>query len=967
MQDTFVDELNQFHQYPQQIEQNGQILQITFPDETAMIPVSVDSQGNGLAIIDYADHSSYQGKINLNQPAEFGLYEAAGASILGSISNQLLSGPGAIRYSNGSIVKGHFHQNQLNAFGTAYEAQNNLYYAGDFRLSQPEGLGTMIQGDPQHLWLENECTNLYFGYFQNGVPHGRGVQFRADELRSQRFNRYEGYFSFGQRDGPGCLLLANGDQLIGQFRSGVKIGTFIYINEQGQLEFRFYENDLQKHQFQCSQYFVARANELKCVVIEIYEEKQFTQFIQAFKNERQTENQFKQLQETILRTCKKLTVPLKMGLVEDLRVCQPLMSEQIAEVARQATQQEIISEELIQEIESVKSAVINNYEIIKFVFDVYRARDQQLVNRKRNLEYPDELAELLAKFQTLTASNENNSPSLSYQQKSPQLDRQMSQQQLSYQNINAKSTEDRPAVDVELSNQDSMVIENTRGDTRSEEALNLHDNKSADMQIQNLEMSGIQVPQQQQLYESCQKFYDETQHLPKGCSSVDNNLIYTFFHALDNQYTISKQSVIAFYQDLANHLNKQDVLLYSETYLELLLNQYQKPSDSFSIINQFSINEPFCSSQYVFGFNQFLGLILQSFEIFNLNSAATFIQFIVNFAKGLMQHMQKIFVADQTLTQKVFTNPNEIGMFKPKIQDRDNDGVSVAGKSQAGKSIISNKTKIAKTSGQLQPAIPRVLVRDSSYQLSEIEQALVRMGNVDKKLTQIFKYNQKYERNLIHFKQVNEEIEAVITQYYGVSSTQYVHTEHLTALQYLEKVFNKLNTIFNIPKYQDDIQFYINALQPILVKYCGFDVFGYKQNVVKARADVSDADKQSKQFIMQEKIPCSIFYQLLCNVQMSPQLVQAILCCIIMQSPKLEQVEETQQQPNGEEEDDDMRNSVRSASIMSSANFGTRAEKEEDQTHEAVQQMFEVKKFDQLVVKQMAGDFLQQLVSEMSQ
>ncbi|CAL6074265.1 Hypothetical_protein [Hexamita inflata] len=107
MQDTFVDELNQFHQYPQQIEQNGQILQITFPDETAMIPVSVDCQGNGLAIIDYADHSSYQGKINLNQPAEFGLYEAAGASILDSISNKQLFFTIFLQWSGAKLKRGY--------------------------------------------------------------------------------------------------------------------------------------------------------------------------------------------------------------------------------------------------------------------------------------------------------------------------------------------------------------------------------------------------------------------------------------------------------------------------------------------------------------------------------------------------------------------------------------------------------------------------------------------------------------------------------------------------------------------------------------------------------------------------------------------------------------------------------------------------------------------------------------------
>lgn len=53
---------------------------------------------------------------------------------------------------------------------------------------------------------------------------------QADVNSPFRFNRYEGYFTYGIRDGSGALFLANGDLLVGNFRRGVKHGLFVHVS-----------------------------------------------------------------------------------------------------------------------------------------------------------------------------------------------------------------------------------------------------------------------------------------------------------------------------------------------------------------------------------------------------------------------------------------------------------------------------------------------------------------------------------------------------------------------------------------------------------------------------------------------------------------------------------------------------------------------------------------------------------------
>ena len=54
---------------------------------------------------------------------------------------------------------------------------------------------------------------------------------------------------------------------------------------------------------------------------------------------------------------------------------------------------------MLSEVEDIKSAVINDYDILKYIFDVYRARDKHLVDKKKRFDYNDSIADSLVEFE----------------------------------------------------------------------------------------------------------------------------------------------------------------------------------------------------------------------------------------------------------------------------------------------------------------------------------------------------------------------------------------------------------------------------------------------------------------------------------------------------------------------------------------------------------------------------------------
>lgn len=86
--------------------------------------------------------------------------------------------------------------------------------------------------------------------------------------RAKRFNRFEGHFSAGEREGPGCLHLANGDVLIGRFSKNAKLGTFVRVSAQGQVEFRLYERDTVTRSYASAGYYCTRPEVLAAAAVD---------------------------------------------------------------------------------------------------------------------------------------------------------------------------------------------------------------------------------------------------------------------------------------------------------------------------------------------------------------------------------------------------------------------------------------------------------------------------------------------------------------------------------------------------------------------------------------------------------------------------------------------------------------------------------------------------------------------------
>ena len=254
--------------------------------------------------------------------------------------------------------------------------------------------------------------------------------------RARRFNRYEGRFSEGERDGPGCLLLANGDALIGQFSRGVKAGTFVRVGAQGQVEFRLYERNTVTRAYASAGYYCARPEALRTAAVEAAAPADFDETVAAFRELERggvqagngagglklTENGKvgglgggdqkgqksgglgRVLAGLVFRTCRQLTAPLRIGLTADLRVCEPRVSEGIAELAREAAGAEVLDEALALSVEAAKAGVVNNYEVLHFLFELGRARDAYLASQSESRRWADPLGDAISEFEAHCAS-----------------------------------------------------------------------------------------------------------------------------------------------------------------------------------------------------------------------------------------------------------------------------------------------------------------------------------------------------------------------------------------------------------------------------------------------------------------------------------------------------------------------------------------------------------------------------------
>ena len=143
------------------------------------------------------------------------------------------------KYNDGSFYSGE----KLNGFKHGkgkYQFSDGAVYEGNFENDQISGFGT--------LYFPNKCLG-YIGMWKNGKFHGKGSLYNKNPGFLRNFdpqdfsklgngwNKYEGEFEEGAREGRGMLYLMNGDIFEGDFRRDVVHGRGVIRTEEGGIFF----------------------------------------------------------------------------------------------------------------------------------------------------------------------------------------------------------------------------------------------------------------------------------------------------------------------------------------------------------------------------------------------------------------------------------------------------------------------------------------------------------------------------------------------------------------------------------------------------------------------------------------------------------------------------------------------------------------------------------------------------------
>lgn len=130
-------------------------------------------------------------------------------------------------YQDGTFYEGQKVNGLRHGKGN-YDFNNGFKYFGDWVHDEMYGFGAMTV---------NEKV-LYEGYFENNIFKGHGTLYNLQmtEKRKVDFNtgelpewqRYEGKFEKGMRDGFGILFFINGDHYMGNFKEGLFKGQGTY-------------------------------------------------------------------------------------------------------------------------------------------------------------------------------------------------------------------------------------------------------------------------------------------------------------------------------------------------------------------------------------------------------------------------------------------------------------------------------------------------------------------------------------------------------------------------------------------------------------------------------------------------------------------------------------------------------------------------------------------------------------------
>ena len=152
----------------------------------------------------------YRGYLNADQQlAGFGVLLTRDSITEGQWTNGELNGLGR-RVTLNSILTGYWQENALCGFGTCFDLRAKSLYSGDWKDSQPSGLGYL-----------SSATQLYQGSFLAGKKAGQG-RITTPELQ------YEGEFQEGEISGFGRAVLKDGAQYVGLWTRGVPQGLGVH-------------------------------------------------------------------------------------------------------------------------------------------------------------------------------------------------------------------------------------------------------------------------------------------------------------------------------------------------------------------------------------------------------------------------------------------------------------------------------------------------------------------------------------------------------------------------------------------------------------------------------------------------------------------------------------------------------------------------------------------------------------------
>lgn len=123
-----------------------------------------------------------------------------GNKYVGQKKGDLKHGKGKYTFRDGSYYEGDWNENKISGVGGLYFVDGNIEYNGEWRNDEFNGWGTHYSDRKK-----GECWQKYEGEFRNGVKEGRGkMHFRDGSV-------YDGEFKGGKICGRGRRIEARGE------------------------------------------------------------------------------------------------------------------------------------------------------------------------------------------------------------------------------------------------------------------------------------------------------------------------------------------------------------------------------------------------------------------------------------------------------------------------------------------------------------------------------------------------------------------------------------------------------------------------------------------------------------------------------------------------------------------------------------------------------------------------------------